>query len=100
MCIYLGEASTVTLDESSLLAEANRINYRLRSTFFYRKLKEYKTLSFSLKIEAILKIEHLYNWENWLDWRIGEDAFAYINKCDLQLIEVFCHPRLIREHSY
>lgn len=99
MCIHLGEKGAVTLDESSLLAEANRINYRLRSTFFYRKLKEYKTLSFSLKIEAILKIEHLYNWENWLDWRIGEDAFAYINKCDLQLIEVFCHPRLMREHS-
>jgi hypothetical protein len=100
MCIHLGEKGAVTLDESSLLAEANRINYRLRSTFFYRKLKEYKTLSFSLRIDAILKVEHLYNWENWIEWGIAEDAFAYINKCEsLQLIEAFCHPRLIREHS-
>lgn len=100
MRVYLGEASNVTLNESSLLAEANRINYRLRSTFFYRKLKEYKTLSFSSKIDAILKVEHLYIWENWFDWNIGEDAFTYINECEsLQLIEVFCHPKLIREHS-
>lgn len=99
MRVYLGEASKVTLDESSLLTEANRINYRLRSTFFYRKLKEYKTLSFPQRINALLQVEHLYNWE-WADWNIGEDAFAYINQCEsLQLIEVFCHPRLIREHS-
>ncbi len=26
-------------DDDALLKEANRINYRLRSTFFYRKLK-------------------------------------------------------------
>jgi hypothetical protein len=97
--VYLGEASRVTLNESSLLAEANRINYRLRSTFFYRKLKEYKTLSFPLKIQALLKVEHLYSWDS-SDWSIGEDAFAYINECkSLQLIEVFCHPRLIRERS-
>jgi hypothetical protein len=50
-------------DEASLLAEANRINYRLRSTFFYRKLKEYKTLSFSNKIDQILPAKHLYSWQ-------------------------------------
>ena len=87
-------------DEASLLAEANRINYRLRSTFFYRKLKEYKTLSFSNKIDQILPAKHLYSWQGQADWGIGEDAFAYINGHDnLQLIQVFCHPRLIREHS-
>ncbi|MBD2625691.1 XcyI family restriction endonuclease [Trichormus variabilis] len=80
--------------------EANRINYRLRSTFFYRKLKEYKTLSFSAKLAALLPVKYLYNWEEWKNWGIGEDAFDYIsNHPDLQLIQVFCHPRLIREHS-
>ena len=67
MCIHLGGKGAVTLDESFFLAEANCINYRLRSTFFYRKLKEYKTLSFSLRIDAILKVKHLYNWENWVE---------------------------------
>ncbi|MBV9385196.1 MAG: XcyI family restriction endonuclease [Chroococcidiopsidaceae cyanobacterium CP_BM_ER_R8_30] len=90
----------MTLDEAALLAEAQRINYRLRSTFFYRKLKEYDTLSFPLKIEELLPVEHLYSWEGWIDWGIGEDAFAYVTgSAKLQLIEVFCHPRLIREHS-
>jgi len=90
----------MALDEASLLAEANRINYRLRSTFFYRKLKEYNTLSFPLKIDALLPVAHLYSWEGWINWGIGEDAFRYINRhASLQLIQVFCHPRLIREHS-
>lgn len=98
MCIHLGEANIVTLDEASLLAEANRINYRLRSTFFYRK-KEYKTLSFFLKLDELLQVKHLYSWEGWAEWGIGEDAFVYINRCEkLHLLEVFCHPRLIREH--
>lgn len=100
MCIYLGKTSTVTLDEASLLAEANRLNYRLRSTFFYRKLKEYKTLSFRKRIDDLLPVKHLYSWDGWRHWGIGEDAFGYINQhSSLQLIQVFCHPKLIREHS-
>jgi XcyI restriction endonuclease len=90
--LYLGKESTVT--------EANRINYRLRSTFFYRKLKEYKTLSLKGKIEALLPVSNLYSWEERVNWNIGEDAFTYINQhSSLQLIQVFCHPRLIREYS-
>ena len=59
MCIYLGKSSIVTIDN-----EANRINYRLRSTFFYRKLKEYNTLSFSAKIDALLPVQQLYIWDD------------------------------------
>ena len=89
----------MTLDKASLLAETHRINYRLRSTFFYRKLKEYKTLSFALRINELAQVERLYSWEGYTNWGIGEDSFAYISGHeDVQLIEVFCHPRLIREH--
>lgn len=90
----------MTSDKVSLSIEANRLSYRLRSTFFYRKLKEYNTLSFSSKIEALLPVAHLYSWEgSCVNWGIGEDAFTYINKSpNLHLIQVFCHPRLIREH--
>lgn len=90
----------MTLNETSLLTEANRLNYRLRSTFFYRKLKEYKTLSFRQRIEMLLPVKHLYSWDGWINWGIGKDAFSYIDgHSNLQLIQVFCHPRLIREHS-
>ena len=86
-------------DEAAQLLEANRINYRLRSTFFYRKLKEYNTLAFPLMIMQLYPVEHLYDWEGRAEWGIGEDAFSYVSgNSDLHLIQVFCHPRLLREH--
>ena len=92
MRLYLGKVN-IMVDEKS------RIDYRLRSTFFYRKLKEYKTLSFKGKIDALLPVKDLYSWECFTEWGIREEAFTYINHHpSLQLIQVFCHPRLIREH--
>jgi hypothetical protein len=86
-------------DEAALLAEANRINYRLRSTFFYRKLKEYKTLGLPGLVAELFLVEHLYSWEDRALWGIGEDAFTYISKQpEFHLIQVFCHPKLLREH--
>lgn len=86
-------------DEDGLLTEANRVNYRLRSTFFYRKLKEYHTLALPLMIADLLPVERLYDWQERAQWSIGEDAFNYIaGHPELHLIQVFCHPRLLREH--
>src|SRR5258708_6225395 len=97
MCVCLGE--TMMADNGTLNAEANRINYRLRSTFFYRKLKEYNSLAFPLMIANLLPFEHLYDWKDRGSWGIGEDAFTYISTHkDLHLIQVFCHPKLLREH--
>ena len=89
----------MTVDEVALLLEANRLNYRLRSTFFYRKLKEYNTLALPLKVVELLAVEHLYVWDARADWSIGEDAFAYVQEHpDLHFIQVFCHPKLLREY--
>ena len=86
-------------DEANLLTEANRINYRLRSTFFYRKLKEYGSLGFSAMVASFYPVEHLYDWSDRERWQIGEDAFGYVaSHPSLHLIQVFCHPRLLREH--
>lgn len=96
----MGEAIIMTTDESALLLEANRLNYQLRSAFFYRKLKEYNTLAFPLMIAELFSIENLYNWDEHNSWAIGEDAFNYIKgHSDLRLIQVFCHPKLLREYS-
>ena len=82
-----------------LLVEANRINYRLRSTFFYHKMKEYNVLAFSSMIGGLFAAEHLYNWDERANWGIGEDAFGYVSQHKiLKLIQVFCHPRLLREY--
>jgi hypothetical protein len=85
--------------KDTLLVEAHRINYRLRSTFFYRKLKEYRVLHFASMIEQLFPVEGLYNWDKREQWGIGEDAFRYIQKhSDLKLIQVFCHPKLLQEY--
>ena len=86
-------------DEKALLAEASRINYRLRSMFFYRKLKEYNTLSFPGLVAAFFPVEHLYLWDERSQWGIGSDAFDYISgNPEFHLLQVFCHPRILREH--
>lgn len=86
-------------DEAALLAEANRINYRLRSTFFYRRLKEYNTLALPPSVVELYPVESLYFWDDRTNWGVGEDAFAYVSAhTQLHLIQVFCHPRLLREH--
>lgn len=86
-------------EKDTLLKEAHSINYRLRSTFFYRKLKEYRVLHFASMIEQLLSVEDLYNWDEREQWSIGEDAFRYIQKhSDLKLMQVFCHPKLLQEY--
>jgi hypothetical protein len=95
----MGKKVTMRPEEAALLAEANRINYRLRSTFFYRKLKEYNTLSFPALVAELITVGHLYSWDDRGQWGIGEDAFTYIKgNCDFHLFQVFCHPKLLREH--
>lgn len=90
---------TTPSEEAALLAEANRINYRLRSTFFYRKIKEYDTLSLPGLVAALFPVGHLYSWEDRHSWGIGEDAFLYINGSpDFHLFQVFCHPKILREY--
>jgi len=89
----------MTNNDVALLAEANRVNYRLRSTFFYRKLKEYATLLLPLEVDKLRSAASLYNWDNRNQWGIGEEAFHYIgNHAELHHLQVFSHPKLLREH--
>lgn len=54
--------------EHELRREAHSLNYQLRSTFFYRKLKEYKTLSFPARVAELFPHSELYNWAKRSDW--------------------------------
>ncbi len=79
--------------------DITRTNYRLRSAFFYLKLKGYQTLALVTLIAELLPSDHLLNWEQRATWGISESAFAYImHHPDLHPIHIFCHPRLLREH--
>lgn len=87
-----------TDERKQLLIEAHRINYRLRSTFFYRKLNEYDTYEFPETIQKLIPISKDYDWTKYNDWGITKEAFEQIKKSGLSLIQVFAHPRLLREH--
>ncbi len=81
-----------------LLIEAHKINYRLRSTFFYRRLHEYHTFEFPAIIKALIPHSDNFNWNDYPKWGIAHSAFEVIEKSDLALIQVFSHPRLLREN--
>jgi hypothetical protein len=86
-------------DDPTLRTEAHRIQYRLRSTFFYRKLKEYAPLALPGMVAELLPIEHLYSWEERERWGVGRDAFDFISTHpEFHLFQAFCHPKLLREH--
>ncbi len=99
-CVYIWEKDEVmTKARDQLLMEAHQINYRLRSTFFYRKIKEYNVLAFPAIVTNLFPTQELYNWDERASWGIGEDAFLYINNHEeLRPIQIFCHPRLLREY--
>ena len=85
-------------NRNDLLLEAFKIGYRLRSTFFYRKVNEYGTYTFSEILKQIAHLSKNYDWKKSKEWGISEEAFKQINKTSLSLIQVFAHPRLLREH--
>lgn len=85
--------------KQNLLMEAHRINYRLRSTFFFRKLIEYGTYEFPETIKRLVPIAKNYAWDKYEKWGITKTAFSQIQNSDLSLIQIFAHPRLLREHT-
>ncbi len=99
-CVYVWEKEAhMAQARDQLLIEAHQINYRLRSTFFYRKIKEYNVLAFPSIIANLSPLTQLYSWDQWATWGISEDTYSYISRhTELELIQVFCHPKLLREY--
>ncbi len=93
-------AKKVRKTNKELLIEAHKINYRLRSTFFYRKLHEYKTLEFPTTITQLLPHSQHYSWESSFEWGISDVAFKMISKSDLNLVQVVIHLKLLRVHRH
>lgn len=80
------------------MLESHRITYRLRSTFYYRKLNEYHTYEFSSILKQLAPLYDNYDWTSYRNWGISEEAFQLIEKSKMNPIEIFSHPRLLREH--
>lgn len=86
-------------EREKLLAEAHRINYKLRSTFFLRKLREYKSLSLLNLISSFESVEETYDWSSLQELNISSVAFNTILHSNISPLRVFCHPKILQERS-
>lgn len=85
-------------NDKSLILEANRISYSLRSTFFYRKLKESGYFDIIKDIDMLAKQSINYTWEDKKHWNITHNAWDLITKKKIGSLRVFCHPKVLVEH--
>jgi hypothetical protein len=85
-------------EDSELILEANRINYSLRATFFYRKLRELGYLRIVNDVDKVVKQSRNYSWEEKKFWKITYNAWETIEKEKIDFIRVFVHPKILVEH--
>lgn len=80
-----------------ILKEALQIDYRLRSTFFYRKLYELGFNSFFTEIEKLIELSDNFSWEARRNWGISETAWNILEQSGIPKIAIFAHPRVLQE---
>ncbi len=81
--------------EDPLLLEAQRVDYGLRSTFFYRKLNELGFMDFGSHIDELAQVAGSYRWEMRAEWSISETAWEQIRGADIEPVRAFAHPLVL-----
>ncbi|MEA5510324.1 XcyI family restriction endonuclease [Crocosphaera sp. UHCC 0190] len=81
------------------LHESLQIDYRLRATFFYRKLYDLGFKYFHDEIFKLIEIADTYNWEQKNNWGVSETAWMILEKSKIPQMAVFAHPRVLQEQS-
>lgn len=76
----------------ALLLEAQRTDYGLRSTFFYRKLNELGFMGFSAHIAELVSVADAFQWERRVEWGISETAWYQVISSGISPLKVFSHP--------
>ena len=82
---------------NKLKASPEYSQYTLRSLFFYRKLREIRTLKVLLEIEQLMKVKESFVWKEFLKWGISKEAWQVIDNKGIAPLRVFAHPRLLME---
>jgi len=85
--------------DRALQQEAHEINYGLRVSFFYRKLREDGFFGFVSDIEKLAKSHGLYSWEDRLHWRITHDAWRTLQDAKIEPLKILAHPKVLMEHT-
>ena len=92
-------ATKMKTQVNNLILEANRINYSLRSTFFFRKLRDSGYFEVLRDIDNLAKEAKNYSWEDKKFWNITHNAWDLIAAQRIEYLRVFCHPKILVEHS-
>ncbi|MCP4113763.1 MAG: XcyI family restriction endonuclease [Desulfobacteraceae bacterium] len=79
------------------LNEALQIDYRLRSTFFYRKLHDLGFRGFAEEIEKLISISDNFNWKDRYKWGISKIAWHILEQSAILPLALFAHPRVLQE---
>ncbi|WP_124977267.1 XcyI family restriction endonuclease, partial [Aphanothece sacrum] len=79
------------------LHESLQIDYRLRATFFYRKLYDLGFKYFHNEILKLIEIAETYNWEQKNNWGVSEKAWIILENSKIPQVAVFAHPRVLQE---
>ena len=86
------------LSDKELILEAHRINYSLRSTFFYRRLNELGYFRIIKDIDNLVRHSSNYSWEDRKFWNITHNAWDFAQKKKINPIRIFTHPKILVEH--
>lgn len=78
-----------------LLLEAQRTDYGLRSTFFFRKLYELGFMEFGSHVTELAAVSDALHWDRRADWRISETAWSQAADAKLKPVQVFAHPLVL-----
>jgi len=82
--------------DPSAQREADRLQYSLRSSFFYRRRNDLKRLF--KEIDQIKPSK--YEWENPGDLGISDFSWISVRRKGISPHRIFCHPDLIRHHPH
>lgn len=83
-----------TTPSKSLQREAVRIQYSLRSAFFFRRRQQFRNLA-----EEIDKLEPShYRWDSLEKLGISRSSWEYVTNKGIPYTRVFCHPKLISDN--
>jgi len=91
-------AKKIKKRDVDLILEANRINYSLRSTFFYRKLRDMGYFEILKDIEKLVQQSMNYSWEDKKFWNVTHNAWDLVVGQKIDVLRVFCHPKVLVEH--
>jgi len=86
--------------QSDLERDVQQINYALRASFFYRRLKDDGLFGLLEDVATIARDSRSYSWEERVAWKVTHGAWTACEAAQLAPAAVFAHPKVLLEHPH